>query len=83
MRGLTVPFLLHPTHIIYISFFYFSLNRESFIGRRPNYELTTHSSTLMMDDHTHTHTPNVLMSLCICNANVTDISHVTCIMHTT
>ena len=23
MRGLTVPFLLHPTHIIYISFFLF------------------------------------------------------------
>ena len=31
----------------------------------------THSSTLMMNDHIHAHTPNLLMSLCICNANVT------------
>ena len=81
LRGLTVPFLLRPTHIIYISFYVF--NSETFIGRRPKYELTTHSSTLMMDDHTHAHTPNMLMSLCICNANVTAISHVTCMMHTT
>ena len=44
---------------------------------------TTHSSTLMMNDHIHAHTPNMLMSLCICNANVTPNSHVTCIMHTT
>ena len=82
-RGLTVPFLLRPTHIIYISFFALDLNCESFIGCRPKYELTTHSSTLMMDDHTHAHTPNMLISLCICNANVTAISHVTCMMHTT
>ena len=75
------PFLLHSTHINFISFY--SLNRESFIGRRPKYELTTHSSTLMMDDHTHAPTPNMLMSLCICNANVTAIAHVTCKMHTT
>ena len=55
LRGLTVPFLLRPTHIIYISFYV--LNRETFIGRRPKYELTTHSSTMMMYDHTHAHTP--------------------------
>ena len=83
LRGLTVPFLLRSTHIIYISFFSFDLNRESFIGHRPKYDLTIHSLTLMMDDHTHAHTPNMLMSLCICNANVTTISHVTCMMHTT
>ena len=81
LRGLTVPFLVRPTHLIYISFYV--LNRETFIGCRPKYELTTHSSTMMMDDHIHTHTPNMLMSLCICNANVTTNSHVTCIMHTT
>ena len=33
LRGLTIPFLLHPTHIIYISFYV--LNRETFIGCRP------------------------------------------------
>ena len=81
LRGLTVPFLLCPTHINYISLYV--LNRESFIGRRPKYELTTHSSTLMMDDHTHAPIPNMLMSLCICNDNVTTISHFTCMMHTT
>ena len=81
LRGLTTPFLLHPTHIIYI--YFYVLNRETSIGRRPKYELTTHSSTLMMNDHIHAHTPNMLMSLCICNANVTANSHVTCIIHTT
>ena len=81
LRGLTVPFLLRPTHINYISLY--ALNHESFIGRHPKYELTTHSSTLMMDGHSHAHTPNMLMSLCICNANVTANSHVTCMMHTT
>ena len=81
LRGLTVPFLLRPTHIIY-NYFYV-LNRETSIGRRPKYELTTHSSTLMMNAHIHAHTPNMLMSLCICNANVTANSHVTCMMHTT
>ena len=55
LRGLTVSFLLRPTHINYISLY--DLNHESFIRRRPKYELTTHSSTLMMDDHTHAHTP--------------------------
>ena len=55
LRGLKTPFLLRPTHINYISLY--DLNHESFIGRRPKYELTTHSSTLMMDDHTHAHTP--------------------------
>ena len=81
LRGLTVLFLLYPTHIIYI---YFNvLNCETSIGRRPKYELTTHSSTLMMNDHIHAHAPNMLMSLCICNANVTTNSHVTCMMHIT
>ena len=55
MRGLTAPFLLRPTHINYISLY--DLNHESFIGRRPKYELTTHSSTLIMHDYTHVHTP--------------------------
>ena len=81
LRGLTVPFLLYPTHIIYI--YFYVLNPETSIGRRPKYELTTHSSTLMMNDQIHAHTPNMLMSLCICNANVTANSYVTCIMHTT
>ena len=54
LRGLTTPFFLRPTHINYISLY--DLNPESFIGRRPKYELTTHSSTLMMDNHTHAHT---------------------------
>ena len=69
LRGLTVPFLLCPTHLIYI--YFYILNHETFIGRRPKYELTTRSSTMMMDDHIHAHTPNMLMSLCICNANIT------------
>ena len=81
LRGLTVPFLLRPTHIIYI--YFYVLNRETSIGCRPKYKLTTHSSTLMMNDYIHAHTPNMLMSLCICNANVTANSHVTCMMHTT
>ena len=81
LREITTHFLLLPTHINYISLY--TLNRESFIRRRPKHELTTHSSTLMMDDHTHAHTPNMLMSLCICNANVTAISLVTCIIYTT
>ena len=81
LRGLMVPFLLRPTHSIYI--YFYVLNRETSIGRRPKYELTTHSSTLTMNDHIHAHTPNMLMSLCICNANVTANSHVTCMMHTT
>ena len=58
LRGLTAPFLLCPTHIIYISFYV--LNSETFIGRRPKYELTTHSSTMMRDDPTHAHTPNIM-----------------------
>ena len=81
LRVLMVPFLLYPTHIIYI--YFYVLNRETSIGRHPKYELTTHSSTLMMNDHIHAHTPNMLTSLCICNANVTANSHVTCMMHTT
>ena len=45
-EGINGPLLaLSNTHN-YISFY--SLNRESFIGRRPKYELTTHSSTLML-----------------------------------
>ena len=81
LRGLTVSFLLRPTNINYISFYV--LNCETFIGHRPKYELATHSSTLMINDHIHAHTPNMLMSLCICNAKVTENSHVTCMMHTT
>ena len=81
LRGLTVPFLLCQTHINYISLYV--LNHESFIGHHPKYELTIHSSILMMDKHTHAYTPNMLMSLCICNANATINSHVTCMMHTT
>ena len=80
LSGRGIIIFLHPTHINYISLY--ALNRDSFIGRRPKYELTAHSSTLMMDDNTHVHTPNMLMSLCICNANVTTISQVTCMMHT-
>ena len=81
LRGLTIPFFLCPTHIIYI--YFYVLKRETSIGHRPKYELTTHSSTLKMNDHIHAHTPNMLMCLCICNANVIAISHVTCMMHTT
>ena len=54
LRGLTTPFLLRLTHINYISLH--DLNHESFIERRLKVELTTHSSSLMMDDHTHAHT---------------------------
>ena len=84
LRGLTVPFLLSTTHIIYISFYV--LNRETFIGRCPKYKLTTHSSTMMTDDHTHAHTPmscddNASMQCnCICHCI---ICHVLCIMITT
>ena len=81
LRGLTVPFLIRPTHINYISFYV--LNRETFTGRRPKYELITHSSTLMMNDHIHAHTPNMLISMCISNINVIENSHVTCMIHTT
>ena len=80
LRGLTVPFLLCLTHIIYI--YFYVLNRETSIGHRPKYELTTHSSTLMMNYHIHAQTPNMLMSLCICNANVIANSHVMCMMTT-
>ena len=55
LRGLTAPVFLRSTHINYISLY--DLNHESFIGRHPKYELRTHSSTLMMDDHTYAHTP--------------------------
>ena len=80
LRGLTVPFLLLLTHIIYI--YFYVLNCETSIRRLPKYELTTHSSTLMMNAHIHVHTLNMLMSLCICNANVIANSHLTCMMHT-
>ena len=53
--GVTTPFLLRLTHINYISLY--NLNPELFIRRHPKYELTTYSSTRMMDDHTHAHTP--------------------------
>ena len=81
LRGLMVPFLLCPTHINYISSYV--LHRETFIECLQKYELTTHLLAPMMNDHIHAHTPNMLMSLCICNANVTAYSHVTCMMHTT
>ena len=81
LKGLTVPFLVCPTHIIYI--YFYVLNRETSVGCHPKYELPTHSSTLMMNAHIHAHTPNMLMSWCICNANFTANSHVTCMMHTT
>ena len=68
LRGLMTLFLLRLTHINYILIY--TLNCESFIRRHPKYELTTHSPTLMMDDHTHAHTPNMLMSLCICNVSM-------------
>ena len=58
LRGLTAPFLLCQTHINFISLY--ALNRESFVGCCPKYELTTHSSTMMMDDHTHAHAPNIM-----------------------
>ena len=80
-EGVNGPLLLCPTHIIYI--YFYVLNCETSIGRRPKYELTTHSPTLIMNDQIHAHTPNMLMSLCICNANVTANSHVTCMMLTT
>ena len=63
LTGLKTPFLLHPTHINYISLF-LCLNRETLIRRRPKYELTTHSSTLMIDNHTHAHTPNIIRCPC-------------------
>ena len=55
LRGLTTPFLLRPARINYIALY--DLNHESFIRCCPKYDLTTHSSTLMMDDYTHAHTP--------------------------
>ena len=70
------PLLALPNTRNYILLY--ALNHESYFGRCLKYELTTHSSTLMMDDHTDAHTPNMLTSLCICNVNVTVISHVTC-----
>ena len=79
LRGLIASFLLRP-HTLSI-FHFLCLNRETLIGRRPKYELTTHSSTLMMNAHIHAHTPNMMMSLCIYNANVIENSHVTCMMH--
>ena len=55
LMGLMTLFLFRPTQFNYISLY--DLNHESFIGRRLKNELTTHSSTLMMDDHTYAHTP--------------------------
>ena len=63
-EGVNGPLLALPsTHYLYL--FFYVLNHETSIGRRPKYELTTHSSKLMMNDHIHAHTPNMLMSLCI------------------
>ena len=55
LKGLTVPFLLRPTHINYI--YFYVLNRETFIGRRPKYELTTHSPTQVNTQY-HASTPD-------------------------
>ena len=55
LRGLTVPFLLRPTHINYISFYVFK--SETFTGRRPKYELTTHSPTQVNTQY-HAPTPD-------------------------
>ena len=62
LRGLTTPFLLRP-HTLII-FHFLCLNCETLIGRRSKYDLTTHSPTLMMDDHTHAHTPNIMRCPC-------------------
>ena len=78
LRGLTVPFLLHPTHIIYISFYV--LNRETYIGRHPKYELTTHSSTMMMDDHTHAQAPCHAMIVHQCNV-IVPLHYMSCPMY--
>ena len=47
------------THYLYLFILIF-FNRETSIGRRPKNELTTYSSTMMMGDHTHAHTPNIM-----------------------
>ena len=66
LRGLTTPFLLRLTHINYISLY--DLNHESFIGRRPKYELTTHSSTLMtVTTPMHTHPCHTMIVHMKCN----------------
>ena len=63
-EGVNGPLLAPPnTHYLYF-FFYYVLNGETFIGRRPNYELTTHSSIMMMSDYTHAHTPNIMRCPC-------------------
>ena len=46
LRRLTTSFLVHPTHINYISLY--DLNHESFIGRRPKYK--THYPFINTDD---------------------------------
>ena len=62
LEGVNGPLLdPHNTHYLYL---FYVLNRETFIGRRPKYELTTHSSTMMMDDPTHAHTPNIMQCPC-------------------
>ena len=58
LRGLTVPLLLCLKHIIYI--YFYALKHETFVGCCPKYKLTTHSSTMIMDDPTHAHTPNIM-----------------------
>ena len=80
-EGVNGPLLALPnTHYLYL---FLCFKHETYIRRCPKYELTTHSSTLRINDHFHGHTPNMLMSLCICHANVIVNSYVTCMMHTT
>ena len=53
-RGGIYPFLLCPTHVLFIL-----CNHETHFGRCPITELTTHSLR-MMNDHNHSHTPNTM-----------------------
>ena len=53
LRGLTAPFLLHPTHINYFSIY--DLNHESFIRRCSTHELITHSPRMVNNHTVHPH----------------------------
>ena len=60
-EGVNGPLLTAPnTHYLYLFFSFYDLNHETSIGRRPKYEITTCLSTMMMGDHTHAHTPNIM-----------------------
>ena len=57
-EGVNNPLLAPPnTHYLYLFILFYFFDCETIIGRCPKYELTTHSSTMMMGDHTHAHTP--------------------------